>query len=91
MIRRHARSFMPIAALAIGAGFGATIHSGSAAAAETTDVVRSGAAEDTYSSSARPTYNFGAAPTVVVGRQGGDTMTGFLKFKVADLGAGATV
>ncbi|WP_433079863.1 DUF7594 domain-containing protein [Dactylosporangium sp. CA-052675] len=79
---------MPIAALALGAGFGTMIHSGAAAAAETTDVVRSGAAEDTYSSSARPTYTFGSAPTLVAGRQGGDTMVAFVKFKVGALGAG---
>ncbi|WP_432978554.1 CBM96 family carbohydrate-binding protein [Dactylosporangium sp. CA-233914] len=91
MIRRNARKMMPIAALAIGAGFGTTVHSGAAAAAETTDVVRSGAAEDTYSSSARPTYNFGSSPTVVAGRQGGDTMVAFFKFKVAAPGTGATV
>ncbi|WP_426507135.1 DUF7594 domain-containing protein [Dactylosporangium sp. McL0621] len=48
-------------------------------------------AEDTYSSSARPTYNFGASPTVVAGRQGGDQMIGFLKFKVATPASGATV
>ncbi|WP_433209969.1 DUF7594 domain-containing protein [Dactylosporangium sp. CS-047395] len=81
---------MPIAALALGAGFGTTIHSGVAAAAETTDVVRSGAAEDTYSSSTRPTYNFGAAPTLAVGRNAGDTLTGYVKFTVGPLGTGVT-
>ncbi|MEU7870968.1 proprotein convertase P-domain-containing protein [Dactylosporangium sp. NPDC049140] len=91
MFPRNARTFMPIGALAIGAGIGATVHSGIAAAAETTGVVRSGAAEDTYSSSARPTYKFGASPTVVAGRQGGDQMIGFLKFKVATPASGATV
>ncbi|MFI5911250.1 DNRLRE domain-containing protein [Dactylosporangium sp. NPDC051541] len=91
MIRRYARKFMPIAALAIGAGAGTTIHSGVAAAAETTDVVRSGAAEDSYSSSTRPTYNFGLAPTLTAGRQAGDTMVGFLKFQVGPLGTGTSV
>ncbi|WP_432830299.1 CBM96 family carbohydrate-binding protein [Dactylosporangium sp. CA-092794] len=90
MIRRHARAIMPIAALAIGAGFGTTAFSGTAAAA-TTDVVRSGAADDSYSSSARPSYNFGASDTLVAGRQGTDTMISFLKFNVAGLGTGVTV
>ncbi|MGI5236710.1 CBM96 family carbohydrate-binding protein [Dactylosporangium sp. CA-139066] len=90
MIRRYARTLMPIAVLAIGAGMGTAVYSGSAAA-ETTDVVRSGAADDTYSSSSRPSYNFGSSTTLVAGRQGGDTMIGFLKFTVANPGAGATV
>ncbi|MER7002572.1 DNRLRE domain-containing protein [Dactylosporangium sp. NPDC000555] len=90
MIRRHARTLMPIAALAIGAVFGTAVHSGTAAA-ETTDVVRSGAADDTYSSSSRPSYNFGSSDTLVAGRNGGDTMVTYLKFNVAAPGTGATV
>jgi beta-mannanase len=90
MIRRHARTLMPIAALAIGAGVGTAVFTGNADA-ETTDVVRSGAAEDTYSSSSRPTYNFGSSETLVAGRLGGDTMVGYVKFTVSDLGAGVKV
>ncbi|GAA2579277.1 hypothetical protein GCM10010399_06290 [Dactylosporangium fulvum] len=81
---------MPIAALAIGAGVGTAVFTGNAGA-ETTDVVRTGAAEDSYSSSSRPTYNFGASDTLVAGRQGGDTMVTYLKFKVANPGTGVKV
>src|SRR5258707_986224 len=85
MIRRHARTLMPIAALAIGAGVGTAVLTGNAGA-ETTDVVRSGAAADTCSSSGRPTYNFGASDTL-----GGDTMVSYLKFTVANPGTGVKV
>ncbi|GGM60579.1 DNRLRE domain-containing protein [Dactylosporangium sucinum] len=81
---------MPIAALAIGAGVGTAVLSGHAGA-ETTDVVRSGAVEDSYSSSSRPTYNFGSSDTLVAGRQGGDTMVTYLKFTVADPGRNVKV
>ncbi|MEV6923123.1 DNRLRE domain-containing protein [Dactylosporangium sp. NPDC051485] len=91
MIRRNARTLMPIAALALGAGLGTAVYCAPAAAAETTDVVRSGAADDTYSSSSRPSYNFGSSSNLVAGRQGADTMIGFLKFTVAAPGAGASV
>jgi hypothetical protein len=90
MIRRHARTLMPIAALAIGAEVGTAVFTGNAGA-ETTDVVRSGAAEDSYSSSSRPTYNFGASDTLVAGRLGGDTMVSYLKFTVANPGTGVKV
>jgi beta-mannanase len=90
MIRRYARTLMPIAVLAVGAGAGASFSSGNAAA-ETTDVVRSGATEDTYISSSRPSYNFGASDTIVAGRAGGDTMVSYLKFTVAGLDTGVTV
>lgn len=90
MIRRHTRTLMPLAALAIGAAAGTVFFSGNAGA-ETTDIVRIGAGEDGYSSSSRPTYNFGASDTLVAGRSGGDTMVTYLKFTVASPGTGVTV
>src|SRR4051794_41461859 len=90
MIRRYVRTLTPLAVLAAGAGIGTAAFTGHAAA-ETTDVVRSSAAEDTYSSSSRPTYNFGASDTLVAGRLGGDTMVSFLKFTVANPGTGVKV
>ncbi|MEV0127941.1 DNRLRE domain-containing protein [Dactylosporangium sp. NPDC050688] len=90
MIRRHARTLMPLAALAIGAAAGTVVLSGNAGA-ETTDIIRTGAGEDGYSSSSRPTYNFGASSTLVAGRSGGDTMITYLKFTVASPGTGVTV
>ncbi len=90
MIRRHPRTLMPLAALVIGAASGTVFFSGTAGAA-TTDIVRTGAGEDGYSSSSRPTYNFGASDTLVAGRSGSDTMVTYLKFTVASPGAGVTV
>ena len=90
MIRRHTRTLMPLAALAIGAAAGTVFFSGPAGA-ETTDIIRTAASEDGYSSSSRPTYNFGASDTLVAGRAGGDTMVSYLKFTVASPGAGVTV
>ena len=90
MIRRHTRTLMPLAALAIGAAAGTVVLSGHAGA-ETTDIIRTVAGEDGYSSSSRPTYNFGASSTLVAGRSGGDTMITYLKFTVASPGAGVTV
>ncbi|UWZ60120.1 DNRLRE domain-containing protein [Dactylosporangium aurantiacum] len=81
---------MPLAALAVGAAAGTVALAGTAGA-ETTDIVRTGAGEDGYSSSSRPTYNFGASDTLVAGRAGGDTMVTYLKFTVASPGAGVTV
>ncbi|MEV4514867.1 DNRLRE domain-containing protein [Dactylosporangium sp. NPDC049525] len=81
---------MPLAALAIGAAAGTVFFSGNAGA-ETTDIVRTAAGEDGYSSSSRPTYNFGASDTLVAGRAGGDTMVTYLKFTVASPGTGVTV
>jgi hypothetical protein len=54
---------MPLAALAIGAAAGTVALSGPAGA-ETTDIVRTGASEDGYSSSSRPTYTFGTSDTL---------------------------
>src|SRR3982751_2555810 len=90
MIRRHTRTLMPLAALAIGAAAGTVFFSGTAGA-ETTDIVRTGAGEDGYSSSSRPTYNFGVSDTLVAGRVGGDTMVSYLKFTVPSPGTGVTV
>jgi hypothetical protein len=90
MIRRHTRTLMPLAALAIGTAAGTVFLAGQAGA-ETTDIVRTVAGEDGYSSSSRPTYNFGASDTLVAGRSGGDTMVTYLKFTVASPGAGVTV
>ncbi|MFC5001467.1 DNRLRE domain-containing protein [Dactylosporangium cerinum] len=90
MIRRHTRTLMPLAALAIGAAAGTVTFSGTAGA-ETTDIVRTGASEDGYSSSSRPTYTFGTSNTLVAGRSGSDTMVTYLKFTVPSPGTGVTV
>ncbi|MET7420605.1 DNRLRE domain-containing protein [Dactylosporangium sp. NPDC005555] len=90
MIRRHTRTLMPLAALTIGAAASTVFFAGSAGAA-TTDIVRTGAGEDGYSSSSRPSFNFGASDTLVAGRAGTDTMVTYLKFTVANPGAGVTV
>jgi hypothetical protein len=90
MIRRRTRTLMPLAALAIGAAAGTVSLTGVAGAA-TSDVIRTTAGEDGYSSSSRPSYNFGASDTLVAGRSGTDTMVTYLKFTVAKPGTGTTV
>jgi hypothetical protein len=84
-----ARRALP-AAIALVAGLGGITLAGTAQAATTTEVLRFGAGDDTYSSSKRPSYNFGTSAKLVAGTVAGDTMVTYLKFKVGTLPSGST-
>jgi beta-mannanase len=60
-------------------------------AADTADVVKVSASDDTYVSSARPAYRFGSSHSLIAGAAGSDRMITFLKFTVGALPTGRTV